>query len=326
MMSVSTHTRFAHAAVALLAVTAALLVTAAGTAHADAPTVIEDDSTGFRCRYFPDGEAQIDVSIRFDAVSGTGSSDASVLSPDGEIELATGFTEEVQVGGGLVAARYPLLYPDGSVAGEVILEGSYVALAEPVSQRDRIPLARNAQIIGTLVYTPLEITWTTFQVGDYDVSGITCVGDRFETTSRVLDPHRLVGGFSELRLPGDCTTDPLTGFSVVPSEVGVSLALAVEGLEGFTNINLDDGSDTQSVDWYAPDSGDLVEVTSITVTVTEVGHRHSVVQATPDGLILEQIQPLTLTYDLVLPGGAGTVMGGCAAESVVARTAVEPVT
>ena len=49
------------------------------------------------------------------------------------------------------------------------------------------------------------------------------------------------------------------------------------------------------------------------MTVTEDGHRRSVVQATPDGLILEQIQPLTLTYQLVLPTGAGTVSGGCAA-------------
>lgn len=105
--------------------------------------------------------------------------------------------------------------------------------------------------------------------------------------------------------------DPLTGFSVVASEVGVSLALAVEGYEGFTNLVLGDGSDTQPVEWFAVDSsGDPAEVTSITVTVTEDGQRRSLVQATPDGLILEQIQPLALTYELVSPGEAGRSRAG----------------
>jgi hypothetical protein len=78
------------------------------------------------------------------------------------------------------------------------------------------------------------------------------------------------------------------------------------------------------VQWYN-EEGDLVETTSITVTVTENGHRRSIVQTTPNGLILEQIQPLRLSYELVLPNQAGTITGGCAAESVVTRTAVEPV-
>jgi hypothetical protein len=99
---------------------------------------------------------------------------------------------------------------------------------------------------------------------------------------------------------------------------------AVERYEGSTNLNLDDGSDTQSVQWYDAE-GELAETTSITVTVTENGHRRSVVQATPDGLILEQIQPLAMSLELVLPDQAGTITDGCAAEAVVTRTAVEPV-
>jgi hypothetical protein len=122
----------------------------------------------------------------------------------------------------------------------------------------------------------------------------------------------------------NCAIDPLTRFEVTASEDGVSLVLAIDGYEGSTNVNLADGSDTQSVQWYNED-GDLAEITSITVTVTENGRRRSVVQATPDGLILEQIQPLALNYELVLPNQAGTIAGGCAAESVVTRTAVEPV-
>ncbi|MBD0292875.1 MAG: hypothetical protein ICV70_04785 [Jiangellaceae bacterium] len=325
MKSLSVRPRFARMAVAVLSMTVALLMTVIGAAHADRPTIIEEDNTGFACEYFPEGEPQVNVSINFDAVPGEGYSFTDVLSPDGELHLATGFTDDVKVGDGVVSARYPLLYPDGSVAGEVVLEGTYVASAEPVTLHQRFRYERNAQIIGTLVYTPLDVTWTTFQVGDYDVSGITCEGQRSQTTNRVLEPHRFVGSFSELRLLGNCTTDPLTSFSVVGSEEGVSLFLTVEGYEGFTNLDLDDGSDTQTVEWYAVGGNDLVEVTSITVTLTADGHRRSMVQATPDGLILEQIQPLTLSYELALPGGAGTVTGGCAAESVVTRTAVEPV-
>jgi hypothetical protein len=67
---------------------------------------------------------------------------------------------------------------DGSDAGEVVLEGTYVAIAEPVTLRNRFRYARDAQMIGTLVHTELEVTWSTFQVGDYDVSGITCFGRR----------------------------------------------------------------------------------------------------------------------------------------------------
>ena len=111
----------------------------------------------------------------------------------------------------MVSARYPLVNEDGSDAGEVVLEGTYVATAEPSTLHIRFPYARNAQIIGTLVYTPLEVTWTTFQVGDYDVSGITCFGERTETTNRVLQPHRLVDTFEEIRLLGNCAEEPLTG-------------------------------------------------------------------------------------------------------------------
>jgi hypothetical protein len=226
----------------------------------------------------------------------------------------------------VVSARYPLLqYPDGPVIGEVILEGTYVPSGESETEHLRFRTARNAQIIGTRTTTPLEVTWTTLQVGDYDLTGITCEGQRTQTSNRVLQPHRLVGTFSDLRLLDNCATDPLTRFDVTASEDGVSLILAVEGYEGFTNLNLDDGSDTQSVQWYSNEDGDLAETTSITVTVTENGHRRSVVLTTPDGLILEQIQPLTLSYELVLPNQAGTITGECAAESVVTRTAVEPV-
>jgi hypothetical protein len=48
-----------------------------------------------------------------------------------------------------------------------------------------------------------------------------------------------------------------------------------------------------------------------------------VVWPTPTGR--RRIQPLTLTYELVLPGEGGTVFGTYAAESVVTRIAVEPV-
>jgi hypothetical protein len=48
-----------------------------------------------------------DMSTNFDAVAGTGSSDAQVLSPDGEDDLARGSTEGVRVSDGVVSARYP---------------------------------------------------------------------------------------------------------------------------------------------------------------------------------------------------------------------------
>jgi hypothetical protein len=326
VISVFTPARFALATMAVLSLVAVLLVSTAGVARADRPTVFEEDQTGFLCEYFAEGKPNVRVAISFDAVAGTGSSDAEVVSADGEVVLATGLTEDVQVGEGVVSARYPLLqHPDGPVIGEVILEGTYAPSGETVSFRPRFRTARNAQIIGTVSQTPLEVTWTTLQVGDFDISGITCEGLRSATTNRVLQPHRFVGfPFSELRLLVNCATDPLTAFRVEPSEVGVSLAFAVEGYEGFTNLNLADGSDMQSVLW-SDEAGDLVEVTSITVTLTEFGHRRSEVQATPDGLILEQIQPTTLSYELVLPGGAGTITGVCGAESVLIRTAVEPV-
>ena len=312
-----------HLAV-LLSLTGILLVTGAGVAHADRPTVINEDNTGFACEYFPEGEPQINVSINYDAVSGEGSSFTDVLTPDGELDLANGFTRDVTVGDGVVSARYPLVNEDGSDAGEVVLEGTYVATTEPITLRNRFRYARNAQIIGTLVYTELAVTWTTFHVGDYDVSGITCFGQRSQTSNRVLQPHRLVDTFREVRLLGNCAEEPLTRFDVEGSEVGVSIGLAVDGLEGSTNLALADGSDTQPVAWYAEGGDEPTDITSITVTLTEDGHSRTSVEATPNGLILERIQPLTLTYDLVLPGGAGTVSGTCAAESLVTRIAVEP--
>lgn len=255
-----------------------------------------------------------------------GRSYTDVLSPDGEVDLANGFSDDVRVGDGVVSARYPLLYRDGSAAGEVVLEGTYVASGETITLRNRFPYARNANIIGTLVYTPLDVTWTTFRVGDFDTSGVSCEGQRSLSKNRVLQPHRLVGTFSELRLLGNCAVEPLTEFSVVGSEVGVSLVLGLEGYEGFVNLALDDGSDTQPVEWWYTDGvNDPAEITMITATVTDDGHSRSVVRATSDGLILEQIQPLSLAYELALPEGSGTVSGGCGAESVVTRAAVVPV-
>jgi hypothetical protein len=52
---------------------------------------------------------------------------------------------------------------------------------------------------------------------------------------------------------------------VVGSEVGVSIDLAVDGLEGSTNLALADGSDTQPVEWYAEGGEEPAEITSITV-------------------------------------------------------------
>ena len=326
MISVSSPVRLTRAITAVLAVVAVLLMSSAGVARADQPIVMDEDQIGFTCEYRAEGQPQVDLAISFDTVTGTGASDVQVLSPDGETDLARGVTTEgVQVGDGVISARYPLLqYPDGPVIGEVVLEGTYVTSGETETVHLRHRTARNAQIIGTVTSTPLEVTWTTLQVGDYDLTGITCEGQRIQTSNRVLQPHRLIRTFSDLRLLDDCATGPLTRFEVTASEDGVGLFLGVDGYEGSTNLDLDDGSDTQSVQWY-DDEGELAEITSITVTVTENGHRRSVVQATPDGLILEQIQPLTLNYELVLPNEAGTITGGCAAEAVVTRTAVEPV-
>jgi hypothetical protein len=323
--STRSRSRLARSVAALLSLTGILLASGAGVAQADRPTVINEDNTGFACEYFPEGQPQISVSINYDAVSGEGYSFTDVLTPDGELDLANGFTDDVTVGNGVVSARYPLINDDGSDAGQVILEGAYEATSEPLTLRNRFRYARNAQIIGTLVYTELAVTWSTFQVGDYDVSGITCFGQRSQTSNRVLQPHRLVDTFRELRLLGNCAEEPLTRFDVVGSEVGVSLDLVVDGLQGSTNLALADGSDTQPVAWYAEGGEEPDEITSITVNLTEDGHSRTVVDATPDGLVLERIQPLTLTYELVLPDGAGTVSGTCAAESVVTRIAVEPV-
>src|ERR671912_131595 len=99
---------------ALLSLTGILLVTGAGVAHADRPTVINEDNTGFACEYFPDGKPQISVSINYDAVSGEGSSFTDVLTPDGELDIANGYTDEVTVRDGVVSARYPLVNEDGS--------------------------------------------------------------------------------------------------------------------------------------------------------------------------------------------------------------------
>lgn len=315
----------ARAGTAIVAGVAALLLFAPGVARADQPVLIVEDQTGFACEYRAEGEPQVDVSINFDAVAGTGSSDAQVLSPDGETDLARGSTEDVRVAEGVVSARYPLLqYPDGPAIGQVVLEGTYAPAGETVTLRNRFPVTRNAQIIGRTVFTPLEVTWTTLRVGDVDLSRAVCEGQRLATSNRVLQPHRLVGTFSELRLRDGCARDPLTRFEVIPSEVGVSLLVAVEGAEGFTNLDLEDGSDTQSVQWQSAE-GDPLEATTITVTIAEDGRRRSAVQATPDGLVLEQVQPLSLRYELALPGQGGTVTGACSAESVVTRIAVEPV-
>ena len=81
-----------------------------------------------------------------------------MLTPDGELDLANGFTRDVTVSDGVVSARYPLVNEDGSDAGEVVLEGTYVATTEPITLRNRFRYARNAQIIGTLVYTELAVT------------------------------------------------------------------------------------------------------------------------------------------------------------------------
>src|SRR5918998_6064420 len=117
----------------LLALTGILLVTGGGVGHADRPTVIDEDNTGFACEYFPEGQPQISVSINYDAVSGEGSSFTDVLTPDGELDLANGFTDDVTISNGVVSARYPLINEDGSDAGEVVLEGTYAATAEPVT-------------------------------------------------------------------------------------------------------------------------------------------------------------------------------------------------
>ena len=229
----------------------------------------------------------------------------------------------MRVSDGVVSARYPLLqYPDGPVIGEVILEGTYAPPAETYTEHLRFRTARNAQIIGTRTTTPLEVTWTTLQVGDYDLTGIAAR----VSASRPATGSSSRTASSELQratAAGQLRHRPLDPIRVTASEEGVSLVLAVEGYEGSTNLNLDDGSDTQSVQWYDLE-GDLAEITSITVTVTENGHRRSVVQATPDGLILEQIQPLTLGYKLVLPNEAGRSRRMCG-EAVATRTAVEPV-
>src|SRR5262245_54289233 len=135
MMSASTGTRFVRAPLAVVSVAVALLVSVAGSAGADAPTVFRDDSTGFVCEDRPADRPALRVTILSDAVSGEGFSEAEVVSADGEVMLATGFTDQVQVGGGVVSARYPLLFADGSAAGEVVLDGTYVAIAEPATMR-----------------------------------------------------------------------------------------------------------------------------------------------------------------------------------------------
>ena len=92
MVSFSILVRFSRATTAVLALVAVLLMSTAGVARADQPIVLDEDQTGFRCEYRAEGEPQIDVSISFDAVAETGSSDAQVLSPDGQVDIALGST------------------------------------------------------------------------------------------------------------------------------------------------------------------------------------------------------------------------------------------
>ena len=61
----------------------------------------------------------------------------------------------------------------------------------------------------------------------------------------------------------------------------MSIDLAVEGLEGSTNLALADGSDTQPVAWYALGGEEPAEITSIAATLTEDGRSRTVVNPTP---------------------------------------------
>jgi hypothetical protein len=168
---------------------AALLASTTDMARADPPNVIKQDNTGFRCEYFPSSQLHIIVSIYYDALTGEGYSTTEVLNPAGEFELATGSINDVVLSDGVVSVSYPLYNPDGSAAGEVILEGTYAASAKPTTERTQFPYAPNGRTITTVTTTPLDVTWTTFQVGDYDVSGITCEGVHIESTTLVTQPN-----------------------------------------------------------------------------------------------------------------------------------------
>lgn len=96
---------------------------------------------------------------------------------------------------------------------------------------------------------------------------------------------------------------------MVESEAGVSLVLGVDDYEGFTNLDVENGSDTQSVEWYTEGGeeprGDHLDHGDRHRDRTQ-SHRGPGHPRWPDS---GRIQPLTVSYELALPGGAGTVTG-----------------
>ena len=177
---------------ALLSLTGILLVTGAGVAQADRPTVINEDNTSFACEYFPEGQPQINVSINYDAVSGGGHLlhrrplTRRRAGPRQRLHARRHRKRRVVWPGtrrstntAPTPARWSWRAPTRPPASP---SPCVTASGRPERPDHRHPRLHRAG--GDLVHLPGRRLRRLRQV--------TCFGQRSQTSNRVLQPHRLV--------------------------------------------------------------------------------------------------------------------------------------
>jgi hypothetical protein len=233
----------------------ALLAVAVPSATADPREVVEESPEP---TVWCTGVTTDDAMIEFDLVT---NAEGQVLRSSLEIieagwgeHLAKGVPLETTFADGKVDAGFELMDPSGDSMGTARFVGTYTA-GETVTTKDHWR-AGNTQWHFVRSSTPYSLTWSSVELGRWQVGNLDCIAGALESTTSSTAPHRGVASGAYWSRSPECFTEEIRSLDVMTTDSETFLRVDTPDGQAMAAVS-GDGVQTGTVEWYDPEGEPL---------------------------------------------------------------------
>ncbi|MET9022709.1 hypothetical protein ABZV93_22275 [Actinopolymorpha sp. NPDC004070] len=233
----------------------ALLGLTAPSASADPrEVVVEGSEPTVSCEGRTTDDSLIDFTLRTNAEGQVLESYLEIYEAGSGDHLAQGVPVEATFTDGTVDASFELMDPSGASAGNAHLVGTYT-VGETVTTKDHIR-RNNSQWHSVHSYTPYSLTWSSVELGPWQVGSLDCTAWASEGTTSFTNPHRGVGFGAYWNPSPECSTDEARLLDVSTFEDETFLLVETTDAWGVAAVS-GNGVQTGTVEWYDPEGEPL---------------------------------------------------------------------
>jgi hypothetical protein len=230
------------------AVSLALLAVIAPSATADPrEVVVENPEPTVSCEGTTTDDSMIDFHLVTNAEGQVKESYLEIIEAGWGEHLAEGVPLETTFADGKVDATFKLVAPSGDSVGTARFVGTYT-VGETVTTKDRWR-SNNTQWHTERSYTPYSLTWSSVELGGWQVGNLDCTAFASESTTSFTAPHRGVASGAHWSLSPECYTEEIRYLDVVTTENETFLLVDTPDARAVVAVS-GDGVQTGTVDWY----------------------------------------------------------------------------